>query len=195
MSLQLTGPQAMKLQMALLSAFSFDELRMLVKFELNEDLDVLVGRGALQEVVYDLIQWSNRQGRAEDLIRAALRARPWNPQIQEVAKDLLPPETPPAAQPKKATFDGSFRARMRGIIKDQFPSEIQVAMLLDASLSVALTDVATGGNLPEILFKLIEWMKIDVDSRVKPFLAQAVMERPNSTELKMLYRDLFGELK
>src|SRR4051812_4333590 len=112
----LSGANARQLHEALVSAFDFQGLRQLMAYDLDEVLENVVGSGALDTVVYELIEWADRNGRVEDLIKAAAQNRPRNQQIADVAQALLAPPAAAgaaAATPGAAAYDGPRRARLR----------------------------------------------------------------------------------
>ena len=191
--MRLTGAQTKQLHDAILSAFSGSDLEQLVKFELNERLDNITPNGALGLVVFNLIQWAEREGRTEELTRTVQRARPNNDEIRSVAKALLSPVGVPSPRPGTARLDGAYRARLRSALIDQFPTRSALAMLVDASLSVNLDGIARESNLTETVFELIQWASIDPQGQLRPLLAEAVRQRPNSDELKALTTELFGD--
>lgn len=85
---RLTGAQFGALQAALLSAFTLETLRPMVKVGLNETLDAIAGGSNLSAVIFSLIEWAQRTGRLADLVRAALAAAPQNPDLQVFAASL-----------------------------------------------------------------------------------------------------------
>jgi hypothetical protein len=190
----LNGQQLLKLQNAILSGFNASDLEQLVRFELNERLDSLVAtHGAFTNVVFELIQWAETRGRTAELIRALQRARPNNADIQAAAAELLPSPTT-GQQPASGTarLDGPRRARLRAALIDQFPTRAALKILLDDSLSVNLDSISTASNLTETVFDLIQRASIDPQGYLLPLLSEAVTQRPNSTELKSLKTELFG---
>lgn len=78
----MTGPEMQKLHEVLLAAFDQDDLRQMVKFDLDVNLDAVVGPGPPASRVFDLIQHLDGQGRLAELIEAAARARPKRPDMQ-----------------------------------------------------------------------------------------------------------------
>ncbi|MEA5452535.1 effector-associated domain EAD1-containing protein [Leptolyngbya sp. CCNP1308] len=78
----LDNPLRKLLFQALLSAFpQVDDLVILVDFELGENLWQIVGEATGQSIVYKLIVWCEAYGRLKDLIEAASRERPKNPEL------------------------------------------------------------------------------------------------------------------
>ncbi|HMA37651.1 MAG TPA: effector-associated domain EAD1-containing protein [Chloroflexia bacterium] len=97
----LSGPQMRQLHEALLAAFPQEEqLRLLVRFELNKTLSTLVKSDTLSAMVLELLEWAEAQGKLEDLLQGALNTNPDNPQLKAfVARVGLAAVTPPAAPP------------------------------------------------------------------------------------------------
>lgn len=74
----LTGLQHQQVQNSLLTAFDEAGLRELVRFELDERLDLVAGGINLRERVYNLVEWANSQDRVVDLIDGAVHQNPTN---------------------------------------------------------------------------------------------------------------------
>jgi hypothetical protein len=79
---KLTGAQYRDFQNALLSAFDGNELRQMVRIELDENLDAIAGGNDLRTVVFNLIDWARRTGRLGALMGAALNANPTSPELR-----------------------------------------------------------------------------------------------------------------
>ena len=76
----LTGAQIAQLRDALLAAYPRrDDLRMMARVELGENLDAIAGGDTLRAVAFSLIEWAQRTGRVEELIAGARRGNPGNP--------------------------------------------------------------------------------------------------------------------
>jgi hypothetical protein len=86
----LTGDQERKLHHAILLGFDGSELAELVRFHLEKRLDQINKDGP---VVLELIEWTERNGRTESLIKAVRLARPNNQQIQSLTEALKGSET------------------------------------------------------------------------------------------------------
>lgn len=84
----LSGPQIAKLQEALLDAFDDQTLQRMVRIELNQILSHIAGGQNLADVVFHLIEWSQRNRRLTDLMNGALSYNPKNEKLQEVIKML-----------------------------------------------------------------------------------------------------------
>lgn len=97
----LTGAQIAQLLAALLAAYPRrDDLRMMVRVELGENLDAIAGGDTLRAVAFSLIEWAQRTGRTAELIAGARRGNPGNPALQAVAASLgLTPDDPPPVAP------------------------------------------------------------------------------------------------
>src|SRR5262249_41613982 len=88
-TMPLNGDQAKQLQEAILSGFDRSQLEQMVLTTLDRRLDIITAPGSLETVSFELIQWAERQGRTEELIRAVRQAPRRHPQVQSVTKSLL----------------------------------------------------------------------------------------------------------
>ena len=88
--MQLTGEQGKALREALMSAYpNEDALRIFVMDVLGQDLNRISQGDTYQAVTFDLIRWSESEGRVEELVGGALRDKPGNPELQRfIAVDI-----------------------------------------------------------------------------------------------------------
>jgi hypothetical protein len=86
--MSLSGLDLAKIQKTLSTAFSRGELEMLVRVHLDKDLNSIT-TAALDEAVFQLIQWTERTGRTRDLIAAAFTENPTNPDVAVLAAEFL----------------------------------------------------------------------------------------------------------
>ena len=98
--MKLTGQQIGLLHDILLDSFDEGELRLLVRIELDKNLDAIAGGSNLSEIIFNLIEWAERNDRTGDLIRAAAKKREGNValhELQQVAGSESPatPNTTP----------------------------------------------------------------------------------------------------
>ena len=104
--MRLSGKQLQQIQEALLDAYSsVDELRMLARFELSENLDAVAGGANLRVVVFNLLTWAEQHGRLPDLIAGACRERPGNAllaQVQVEARQWF--AAPPGQKPDQPSL-------------------------------------------------------------------------------------------
>jgi HEAT repeat protein len=105
----LSGTSEKRLHHAILSGFSRSDLERLVWFELNERLENITRPGPLNDVVFDLIHWAEKNGRTEELLRAIQRAQPDNEEMQAIAAWLLSPARDGAPEPGTAPLEGALR--------------------------------------------------------------------------------------
>lgn len=83
------GPaQRARLHAALLAAFTIDELRRLVRYTLDLDLDTIT-TGDLNERVFGVVEHAERTGRLAELIAGAVKINPGNEQIQMLVADTI----------------------------------------------------------------------------------------------------------
>lgn len=71
---------------ALLDAFSEEDLRILLREWMDVRLDHVVGSGNLSTRIFELLEWSEREGRETELVRAAAVNRPRHAKMQEVSR-------------------------------------------------------------------------------------------------------------
>ena len=100
--MKLSGSQKAALQKALNSAFRRSgDLKQMVTFGLDENLEAIAGTGALEDVIFELIEWADSRGRVEDLLTAAQNANSTNPDLAAFMATLdgaNDQDEPPAAQ-------------------------------------------------------------------------------------------------
>jgi Effector-associated domain 1/Trypsin-like peptidase domain len=97
----LDGRQKKALHAALRHAFPRPAaLERLVEFHLDEHLAVIAGEGALDDVIFRVIAWSEAQGRLDALVNGARAEAPGNPQLIAFertvveARDARPQDVP-----------------------------------------------------------------------------------------------------
>ncbi len=75
---------------ALGNAFGdYDDLNLMTRFELDTKLSGITRAGPMDEIVLDLVEWAQMNGRLDDLIQGALAQRPGNPWLRELAPVLV----------------------------------------------------------------------------------------------------------
>jgi hypothetical protein len=81
--------QREQLHRALLSAFpSRSELKQMVDFGLDQNLDQITSAGNLDQTVFELIKWAETRSQERALILAAYRANPGNGQLQTFVSQM-----------------------------------------------------------------------------------------------------------
>jgi hypothetical protein len=183
---RLSPTEAKRVHQAILSAFSYDDLRQLTLFELNERLENLSPPGSMASVAFELVAWAERAGQTEALIKAMKAARPNNAEVQS-----LDFGTPAANEKSVDTQGADQRRRLRGLLLDQFPRPSDLDILVADSLGRARSEIAGGATQTDVCFNLVQWLWIDPPGRLRPFLGMAVRERPNQKELRILHSELF----
>ncbi len=82
--LVLDGPSIEQLAAALLHAYpSTSELKLLVSYELYENIEVIAAGSSLAEKVHSLVIWTTSHGKVRALIDGALRRNPGNPKLRK----------------------------------------------------------------------------------------------------------------
>jgi formylglycine-generating enzyme required for sulfatase activity len=77
------------LREALLDAFDRQKLKMMLSDELNEKLDKIVGGENNEDIVFNLIEWAEENGRLPELIQGAFNSNPGNPKLQKFVENNL----------------------------------------------------------------------------------------------------------
>src|SRR5215213_3567862 len=97
MAIDLKGKQLEVLRDALVSAFrDYDELKMILRFELDEKLQNYVDRGPMNRVVTELLEWAESKGKLDELIAGARAQNPGNPELRQFALEVsLTSDAPP----------------------------------------------------------------------------------------------------
>ncbi|HQY90117.1 MAG: effector-associated domain EAD1-containing protein [Caldilinea sp.] len=81
----LSDAQHKQLLEALLSALpSKDKLRMMVKLELDANLDEVAGGETLSVVAFKLVTWAESSGRIQALVDGAVSQQPGNPEVKKL---------------------------------------------------------------------------------------------------------------
>jgi len=100
--------QHKRLTEALLDAFSdYDDLRMMLEHGLGVRLARIVSDKGLEKVVFEIIEWANKQDRIPELLVAARQANPWNIKLLAFTEDI-------GAGPQLDVGAGAVRARGPG---------------------------------------------------------------------------------
>jgi hypothetical protein len=87
--IQITGDQYGRLCDALVDAFPRrEDLRQMVKFQLDANLESIAGSVDLKSACFDLVQWAESHGRLADLIRGACRGNLGNSRVRDIATEL-----------------------------------------------------------------------------------------------------------
>jgi formylglycine-generating enzyme required for sulfatase activity len=117
LDMHLTGKQVQQIQDALLDGYpSKDELRMLVRVKLDQNLDAIVGGDNLRVIIFNLVSWAERIDRVDDLIQVASDYNPDNKALQQLAQEWRaalasqaavqsPPAAPPSAPVGRVSID------------------------------------------------------------------------------------------
>ncbi len=74
---------------ALLSAYpNQSNLKIMVSFELEENLNEIASGGNLQDTIFELIRWAEANGRLNELVLKAHNHNPGNPKLAAVAQKV-----------------------------------------------------------------------------------------------------------
>ena len=88
--LVLNGKQEQKLAQALIAAYpKRKKLEKMVRYKLDEHLDVIVEDSHLGDVLFDLIKWANSEGRVGELVFGAFEFTPGNPALKTFIQEFI----------------------------------------------------------------------------------------------------------
>jgi serine/threonine-protein kinase len=82
--MRLTGKQFAQLQMVILASFTRDELRRLLKVDLDMSFESITGDKGFEAQVFDLLLWLERQGRMLEFVECAHTANQANQELATV---------------------------------------------------------------------------------------------------------------
>jgi serine/threonine-protein kinase len=88
--MRLIGKQVEHLRDALLAAFSKDDLRMLVRTKLDQNLEEIADGENLRIITFKLISWAEQHSRVDDLLQGAYEERPHHETLQRLIQSLSP---------------------------------------------------------------------------------------------------------
>lgn len=117
--MKLTGSQYKQVMEAFLSAFDYNDLRILTAYLLDEKLDRITYGTNLEEAVFDLIRWAESRGQIEDFISGAAGHRPNNPLMLRLREELphweaAAKNNPTLSSDPQAIFSEAFRLEYQG---------------------------------------------------------------------------------
>ncbi|MBL8793610.1 MAG: hypothetical protein JNM56_06885 [Planctomycetia bacterium] len=84
----LSAGQFGALQNSLLGAFNRESLRRILRTKLDVRLDHIAGNGTFTDIVCDVIDWAEREGRVDQLVREAAAFVPGNEELQRFASEF-----------------------------------------------------------------------------------------------------------
>ena len=86
--MRLTGQQIRRIQDALLDGYSSrDELRMMVRVELDENLDAIADGENLRVLVFNLLSWAEQTDQVDELVQGASNYNPGNAALAQLAQE------------------------------------------------------------------------------------------------------------
>jgi hypothetical protein len=174
-------PHADELVSALHGAFGFDELVRLAAGDLKVDLNALSPKGSTGEAVAALVGWAKTEGRIPELFAAASARRPNNPRLA----------AGPVVRPGASHKPHELRLQLRGVLLDQFPKRIDLAILLDDALGADLDRVAAQADgMEAVYFAVVRWLWIDPVERLRPVVELAAERRPANIDLQALLAEI-----
>jgi endonuclease G, mitochondrial len=154
--MELRGDQFEQLRIALQRAYTAkSKLKLLVREELNERLDEIVGGNNLTETVTELVEWAEEQGRLVELVSAAILRNPGNTRLRLFVESfgILPSEAKAIAiapfGPEFSWLGPTEELELQGFLRPK-PELWDVAFLkhgVDQAASVCRIEIAEQGAI------------------------------------------------
>jgi hypothetical protein len=92
--MQINGNERQQLQQALINAYPHvSNLRQMLSFELDENLDAIAIGDNYSEIVFKLITWTEAQGKIEELLNAACKVNPGNLLLRDFQEQMCKPQS------------------------------------------------------------------------------------------------------
>ena len=135
----LDSKQFQQIYNAIVAGYDEAGLRRMVRFEMGEGLDQITKPGALNDRVFDLVEWVNRTGRERELVQAAHKGNPTNTALKALYDAWFPPEAPADKAPAVAIDSTSPQIFLSYSRKDSEAVQQLLAALAGVGLS-AWTD-------------------------------------------------------
>lgn len=118
--MKLSGQQIRRIQDALLDGYSSrDELRMMVRVELNENLDAIADGDNLRVLVFNLLSWAEQTDQVDELVQGARNHNPGNAALAQLAEEAaawFQPERERRAAEQEAGIPAPARPALRSSV-------------------------------------------------------------------------------
>ena len=189
--MKLSSQQLGQLQNALLSAYpTIDDLRMMVRLELDIPLDEVATGENLRVIVFKLLTWAESNGRIRELIDGAHRQNPGSPEIQKLHQDMF--DWSALSDPLPETFAerGSHRNNMAPAEIDVFltysraDSELMHRVhgdLREAGLSVWIDEGLEAGT--------VDWQEA-IEEAIRQARCLVVLLSPDAKDSQWVTREI-----
>lgn len=108
----LNGKQVERICAALSDAYTLDDLRQLVRYELNQRLDAIVPTSnALNKVIFDLVDWAEANDALVVLLSAAANGRPQDQTLAQLAHEVSAAQhaSPPQTSMRRVDLSAQLR--------------------------------------------------------------------------------------
>ena len=127
---RLSGKDKKILDKALLSAFpNYAALKRMVMFQLNENLEKIVSEGRLDNVVFDLLSWAEKEGKLRQLIEGAYKINPSNQELIYFYETIFPKYFPVKQSSSNKIISEEQKNELIDILAETFSGFIDNEML------------------------------------------------------------------
>ncbi len=194
--MKLKGQQLATLHAALLDAYrSQDELSQMLRLQMDENLEAVVGSSSLNEMIFKLINWAEARGRVREFVEGALSENPGNVALQgwiEENREVLTKIDTSVAKGGGQPISGEAER----LWWNQLPNVPQSIAGIDTGINKSVSNrdviianvgsgsknVAVGKNITQIITEIIGEAQAD-DGALISSQIQKVVEALNSTDI------------
>jgi Effector-associated domain 1/Trypsin-like peptidase domain len=162
--MKLMGNQRKQLSEALISAFPNKfSLKQMLRFGLNENLEVIAGGENLRDVVFNLVEWAEAQGKTEELVLAARNENPGNLALRAFAEEIM-------LAPSSAELESIVLSKIRFANVEEWrvrmiKSELAVCRIEIPKYAGVGTGFLLGPNIVMTNYHVMEDVILDPDLR------------------------------
>ncbi|HAS42702.1 MAG TPA: hypothetical protein DCS93_19635 [Microscillaceae bacterium] len=167
MHLQLTPEQSNDFHEALLHAFrNYDDLRLMLRHQLNKRLEEITAPKALNLVVLEILESAESEGWLYDLLQAARNQKPGNPRLKSFEASLTIPIKPEASQ-----AENPIESALQGLESGDFVNffeEMEKVTPSDQRTTLSqLRGQYIAGNLPYNFPQRLRLFALDIQKLLK----------------------------
>ncbi|MEM7134256.1 MAG: effector-associated domain EAD1-containing protein [Chloroflexota bacterium] len=190
---KLRGRQAQQLYRALLNIYETrSDLETMVTPKMSIELDSVVAGSNLEDNIFELIKWADRNGRLQQLISVVVDDMPNNEELRVIVDDIRSnvlqgqkEQVPQFTIPRFVDrLLGEQAEQIYNVLLAIYPNYIALDRMVFFHLDVYLDEIGYGHVLPDLVFELIKWA--DSNNRIHDLVNGTISENPKNIELKSI---------
>ncbi len=177
--MKLTKQEYKELQNALLSAFRHqDMLKQMVKFQLDQTLEDIIGGEDNSTRIFNLIQWAESYGKLRELITGAYEENPNNPELKSFYEKYLRAITTTSVKLESST---TLPENFNSCILSIKHTQLEEFLINIQKLQSIMIDVATGqASIQDCNSEYIELYQ-EITSQIEEFKYEGLLiDNPNN---------------